>query len=152
MFKFRRLADYSDGSSRVARFDPVTGDKFLADPETNEPKAWPTLGFTVVGELPKLDSIGMHYVAAAVAEGWMEWDNHQIEHKPGGSPTNPWSTTHTFHHADRIYMKLMFKEDGTWVPKTAVYQVVRQPDKTQDAEGNWTVDWTYDLKLVTVGG
>lgn len=147
MFRFRRLADYSDGSTRVERFDPVTGDKFLMNPATNEPMPWPLLGITVEGDLPTLDTIGMQYVSAAVAEGWMEYDNHQIVHRPGGLESNPWTTTHTFHHTDRIYMKLLFKEDGEWVKKTAVYQVLRQPDK---ADG--VVDWTYQVKLVTVGG
>lgn len=147
MFKFRRLADYSDGSVRVERFDPVTGEKFLLDPATNEAKAWPTLGMSVIGDLPTQDCIGMQYVADAVGQGWMEWDNHQIVHRPGGPASNPWSTTHTFHHADRIYMNLMVKLNGEWAKQTAVYQVLRNPDKI-DGE----VDWTYQLKLVTVGG
>ncbi len=152
MFKFRRLADYSDGSTRIKMTDPVSGDGFLLDPATNEPKPWPLKGVTVIGELPDSETISMQYVADAVSEGWMEWENHRTVHRPGGNEQNPWGTTHTFHHVDRIHMHLLMPDDGNMVPKNAVYKVIRQPDKIEITPGVWTVDWTYELKLVAFGG
>ncbi len=152
MFRFRKLADYSDGSQRVVRFDTLTGDKMLVDPETGDIKPWPLKGVTIQGELPQNDAIGMQYVADAVTEGWADWDNHRTVHRPGGSPNNPWSTTHTFHQADRILFKLLLEENGELVKKNVVYTVTKQPDRVQNAAGEWEVSWVFEVKLVAVGG
>ena len=154
MFRFRKLADYSDGSTRVVRFDPISGEKMLVDPETNEPKAWPLKGVTHQGDLPALDTIGMHYVAQAVTDGWADWENHRTVHRPGGSVNNPWSTTHTFHQCDRIHLHLLLPHDGQFVSRNVVYKVIRQPDRVEDPtqETGWRVDWTFQVKLVAVSG
>jgi hypothetical protein len=154
MFKFRKVADYSDGSTRVKRYDPITGSPYLVDPETNEAKPWPMIGVAFNGDVPVLDKIGMHYVANAVQEGWATLVNPRVVHRPGGTPTNPWSTTHTFNQADEVVFHLITDNKGDWVKKDYKYKVVSQPDRHEDSnEGSgWRVDWTYKLELVTVNG
>ena len=162
MFRFKKFADYSDGSTRVKRFDTMTGEPYLVDPADNQAKPWPLLGVGLDGEPPTLDRIPMDYVAKAVAEGWAEWTNHRVEHKSGGPKDDPWFVTHTFHHADRIIFNVLLlagekKNDWDpegWVKKSIVYDVVSQPDKYEDANepGGARVDWTYQLELVSVNG
>lgn len=147
MFRFRKLADYSDGSSRVVRYDTITGERILVDPADGQPKAWPLLGVAVEGEVRVLDKIGMDYVLNAVNEGWASMENKREVHRPGGPANNPWATTHTFHQADQITFHVLV--DG--VKKDLVYKVISQPDKYEDASefSGWRVDWTYELELVT---
>lgn len=154
MFRFRKVADYSDGSTRVVRYDPITGQKFLADPETNEPKPWPLLGVTMEGDSLAKDKIGMHYVANAVKEGWATLTNPRTVHRAGGTPENPWSTTHTFRQGDQVIFHLIFEENGEWVERDVVYDILTQPDKVEDANepSGWRVDWTYELGLVENNG
>lgn len=154
MFRFRKVADYSDGSVRVPRFDPITGHRYLVNPETNEPQPWPLLGVAIEGEYPTLDCIGMHYVAKAVAEGWAEYVNPRVVHRPGGTPTNPWSTTHTFNQADSVIFHLIEQVDGKWVKRNVLYKVVSQPDRHEDNNepSGWRVDWTFQLELVNKNG
>jgi hypothetical protein len=153
LFRFRRLADYSDGSTRVHRYDPVTGERYLVNPQTNMAEPWPLLGVTVEGDIPKLDKIPMDYVSRAVAEGWAEWANYRTVHKPGGPPEDPWLVTHTFYQADRITFHVLLPDKGQWaegvdlVKRDLVYNVVGQPDKYEDR-----VDWTFTLELVNPNG
>lgn len=51
--ELRKLADASEGE-RVVRYNPETGAKYLADPNTLEPSPWPLLGIAITNEdLPK---------------------------------------------------------------------------------------------------
>jgi hypothetical protein len=160
MFKFRKLADYSDGSVRVRRYDPLTGDPYLVNPVTNQMEPWPLLGVTVEGEVPTLDRISADYVARAVVEGWAEWFGHRMEHKPGGPPEDPWLVTHTFHQADKIVFHVLLPDKGQWaegttlVKRDLVYSVVSQPGKHEDASepSGWRIDWTFQLELVSIDG
>ena len=150
MFVFRKLADYSDGSTRVARYDQMTGERILVDPKDNQPKPWPTLGVKFQDKAPTKDKISMDYVANAVTEGWATWVNHRTVHRPGGPENNPWSTTHTFHQADEVIFHMLEGDDGNMVKKDYMYKVTKQPDKTQNAAGDWEVDWSFELELVSV--
>jgi hypothetical protein len=154
VFLFRKVADYSDGTTRVVRYNEINGQKILVDPETNEPKPWPLLGVTMEGDIRSRDKIGMHYVANAVNEGWAKLTNSRTVHRPGGTPENPWSTTHTFRQGDQVVFHLIFEEDGKWVERDVTYDIISQPDKVQDESepSGWRVDWTYELELVTDNG
>ena len=159
MFRFRKLADYSEGT-RVKRFDPMTGEPYLVDPVDGQAKSWPLIGVAMEGKPPVKDAISMDYVAKAVAEGWATWENHRVVHQPGGPEGDPWFVTHTFHQADKITFDVLLLADEKqeewdpegWVKKSVVYQVVKQPDKVTDKEGNSTVDWTFQVELVSVNG
>jgi hypothetical protein len=152
MFKFRKLADYSDGSVRVYRYDTMTGERLLVDPKDGQSKPWPTLGVAFEGQVPRKDKISMDYVANAVTDGWATWVNHRTVHRPGGHENNPWSTTHTFHQADEVVFHVLEDDSGSLVKKDYMYRVTKQPDKTQSADGAWEVDWCFELELVSVSG
>lgn len=140
VLKIRKLADTSDGT-RVTRFDPVTGEKFLADPETGEPKPWPLAGVTIEGDVPDEVRLPTSTVDAGRREGWIVVEGESVVHRAGGPPSNPWAITHTFRQADAITLKLA---DGD-----VRYRVVHQPDKYDDEAGpsGKRVDWFYDLAL-----
>jgi len=168
MFVFRKLAE-DDGTPRVYRYDSMTGERLLVDPTNNQPKPWPLKGVTIEGQIPRLDRISMDFVARAVAEGWMTWVNHRVDHKPGGPPDDEWLVTHTFHQADRIVMHLLLPDDSKFaqggpVKRDLVYNVVTQPGKYKsdakerspklsaerfpEPESETYVDWTFQLELV----
>lgn len=166
--RVRKLADTSEGE-RVKRYDPVTGAAKLVNPATDgdEHEAWPLLGVQFEDGAPKTVRVSTNYVAQGIAEGWIETENPQIVHRPGGPAADPWRVTHTFTHADAVVFHMV---DGDYR-----YAVVRQPDKyaveetgetdpktgearveavdkqtvTDDiyAAGQTTVDKFYDLKL-----
>jgi hypothetical protein len=153
ILEVRKLADTSVGE-RVARYDPVTGAKYLADPDTwdvNDRSTWvaspyPLLGVRVEGDAPKECKLPTSWVIKGQAEGYVELDNPRMVFRPGGPKEEPWRVTHTFTHADSITLHTI---DGD-----VVYRVVEQPDKWP-AEKNdldegfgGEVRWFYLVKLV----
>jgi hypothetical protein len=149
--RVRKLADYSDGQ-RVHRFDPVTGVRYLVDPNTNEAKPWPLLGVEFEVDPPQTAEVGMTWAANAAREGWLELENEQIVHRPGGPTNDKWAITHTFRHADALVFKT--------VKGDVRYRVTHQPDKyvaegddstpvtdEEYASGNTRVDWVYRVEL-----
>lgn len=152
-FRVRKLADKSSGE-RVKRFDPVTGEAYLADPETwdaddpstHVPTPWPSLGVVVEGELPQQTALNTGFVTKAVAEGWAELENRNIVHRPGGPAEDPWRVTHTFVQADSITFHLANGD--------VKYRVVQNPDKFPAEKNEFNegfggdVSWMYVLELV----
>lgn len=117
----RKLADRSEGT-RISRFNPETGERFLADPsDPDTPKAWPLAGIQIEGKPPKEAELTTSWVANGAAEGWIQLENARPVHRPGGPPENPWALTHTFLHADVIVLKT--------VEGDVRYSVVDSPDK-----------------------
>lgn len=122
------VADKSDGSERVKRFDPETGHAYLADPTTwvrDDPSTWqsnpwPLLGVQLENK-PQKTRVPVTWVTRMMAEGHVELDGTSLVHRPGGPPTNPWQSTHTFTHAKTLTIKTL---DGD-----VVYNVIHQPDK-----------------------
>jgi hypothetical protein len=117
--EIRKIADKSDGE-RVVRFHPESGNRYLADPETLQPKPWPLAGIEL-RNLPKQTQISQSFAQSGIAEGWLELRDLQLVHRPGGPPEDPWRVTHTFFHADAVVFKT--------VNGDVVYKVQRQPDK-----------------------
>lgn len=152
-FRVRKLADKSEGK-REKRYDPLTGDSYLADPDTwtledrdtwvSSP--WPLAGVVVEGDLPKKTSLNTGFVNKAIAEGWATMENRNIVHRPGGPEDDPWRVTHTFVQADSITFKLL---DGD-----VKYRVTKNPDKYPDQKNEFdegfggTVEWNYEVELV----
>jgi hypothetical protein len=149
----RKLADTSAGT-RVNRYDQITGEKVLVNPDTGAVEPWPLAGVEIVGEVPEQTSVPTGWVAKAKAEGWVTVEGETVVHRPGGSPDNLWGTTHTFLHADSITIHTV---DGD-----VKYNVVHQPDKyvedgSDDDEvtdeiyqaGETRVDWFYGLELAS---
>lgn len=146
----RKLAD-KEGQERVRKFDPETGQPKLVNPATpgDDHEAWPLLGVTVEGDPPERTTAGLSWVNAAVSEGWLKRVNESAVVRPGGTQEQPWSTAHTFIHADMLVIN-----DHQRGP--VAYKVTQQPDK-YDAAGEpvkeWTaretdVRWFYELELV----
>lgn len=138
--RVRKLADKSVGS-RVERFDPVTGEKFLVNPETGLDEAWPLAGVAVEGDAPEVCELPTSWVALGVGEGWIVLEGERVQHQPGGPPGNPWKVTHTFVQADVIVLKC---RDGD-----VRYVVSHQPDKYDDPTepSGQRVDWFYRVEL-----
>lgn len=145
----RKLADRS--VERIVRYNELTGEKILIDPETGQPSPYPFAGLAVEGEVPARTRVSTKFIVRGVSEGWIEVAGTELAHRPGGPPEDPWATTHTFVHYDTVTLKTV---DGD-----LVYKVVRQPDKyvAGDDEakvteedynsGNTQVDWFYELEL-----
>lgn len=177
--KVRKLADKS-GEERLVRFHPVTGDKYLVTPaQLQEPdfdyeairnEPWPFAGLKVE-ELPKACLVSTGFVTLGVEEGWLEIEDEQVVHRPGGPPHDLWRITHTFKQGSHLVLHTV---DGD-----VRYRIVYQPDKyvdTRDSEvvkgalvapengpgpddalevtdehyaaGRTRVDWVYGLELV----
>lgn len=158
----RKLADRSE-QERVVRFDPMTGEKILVNPENSNPddladvqnwthEPWPLAGVAIVGDAPARCHIPTHFAAGAAAEGWLTLEGEQLVHRPGGPPEEPWRTTHTFVHGEAL---VIHTTDGD-----VRYRVVQQPDKYVDSDdpkekvtdekyaaGETRVDWFYDCEL-----
>lgn len=152
--QIRKLADKSDGE-RVRRFHPDTGEPHLVNPETGQPEPWPLLGVEPVGDLPKQTRVPTTWVTRGIAEGWIELENPQMVHRPGGPPEDPWRITHTFTNADAIILKTPKLESNI------KFRVKHNPDKYAEdgddqtpvtpevySDGATRVDWFYDLELV----
>lgn len=137
----RKLADRSQGT-RVVRYDPVTGEKFLFNPETDRAESWPLLGVDFDGEAPEECSVSTGYIANAVNEGWVVGEGQKLVHASGGPPEDEWARTHTFVN----YSSLTFKT----VSGDVKYEVVGQPGKHEDSEesSGYRFDTVYKLKKV----
>lgn len=144
----RKLADTSDGE-RVKRFDPETGEAYLADPATWdrdnpgtwEPKPWPSAGFEIVGGPPRKLRVPTSSLAAWKAEGFAIVEGETVEHAPGGPAENEWKVTHTFVHVKAFTLKTV---NGDYR-----YTVTQQPGKYADKgePSGQRVDWFYDADL-----
>jgi hypothetical protein len=148
----RKLADKSAGE-RVARFDPETGARYLADPETWDrhdestwvETPWPLAGIQIEGKPPKEMELSSSWVSLGVAEGWIELEGAEAVHRPGGRPDNPWALTHTFLHAEAIVLKTV---DGD-----VRYRVLDNPDKWPEEKNDrdegfgGEVRWFYRARL-----
>lgn len=119
----RKLADTSEGT-RVVRFDPVTGEKLLVNPDTNAVEPWPLAGVEIVGNVPTFTAVPTSWVGKAKAEGWLTLEGERVEHRPGGPADNVWGTTHTFIHADAIVIHT--------VGGDVRFKVAKNPDKFAD--------------------
>jgi hypothetical protein len=147
MLAVRKVADYSDGSTRVAMYNPNTGEKFLADPNTGQPRAWPLKGVMFVGDPPERTACSQSFVMNGVTEGWITWTDHKVIHKPGGPVGNEWAVTHTFHEADFLIFNVLVSEDSLDT-KQVKYKVLSSPGKQVNADGTSSVEWIYQLELV----
>lgn len=155
-FRVRKLADKSSGE-RVKRFDPVTGEAYLADPNewvlddpsTHVSTPWPSLGVVVEGDLPQKTALNTGFVNKAVSEGWAELVNRSVVHRPGGPEDDPWRVTHTFVQAEEIVFHLA---DGD-----VKYRIVQNPDKFPESKNDFDegfggeVNWFYVVELVEGG-
>lgn len=120
----RKLADTSEGT-RVPRFDPVTGERLLVNPETNAVEPWPLAGIEIVGDAPSYTHVGTSWVAKGKAEGWITLEGEEIVHRPSGPSDNVWGApAHTFVQAEALIIHTV---DGD-----VRYKVVHQPDKYAD--------------------
>lgn len=128
VLRIRLLADKSDGSERVKRYDPETGHAYLADPETwrrEDPttwqeKPWPVAGLEIENK-PTTCRVPTSFITKGVAGGWLSLDGIELVHRPGGPAEDPWRSTHTFTHAKTVTLHTV---DGD-----IVYRVTHQPDK-----------------------
>ena len=147
----RKLADRTDGE-RVTRYDPETGEAYLADPETWDrhdestwvAKPWPFAGLAVI-DAPKETEIPTSFVEKGIAEGWLSLEDEEVVHRSGGPKEQPWRVTHTFRHGKAI---VLHAADGD-----VRYRVVANPDKwpaEKNAAGEGfggEVRWFYRVKL-----
>lgn len=156
----RKLADKTDPTEqRVRMFNPDTGQHYLVDANTGEPKSWPFAGMEIIGDPPQYTTISSKLVISGEVEGWIELINPRQVHRPGGPATEPWRVTHTFTQADEVVLKTV---DGD-----IHYVVIHQPDKYDDnedsddntpvspvayANGETRLDWFFTLKLVNSDG
>ena len=158
-FRARIHADRTDGE-RVKRYDPETGEGYLADPSTwrrDDPatwveKPWPATAIELIDGAPASAQTTLQWIRKRQAEGLVVVEGERPEHRPGGPPDDLWRVTHTFIHIDALVLKTT---DGD-----VRYRVVRQPDKyvaggadedlvTPDiyAAGETDVAWFYLLEL-----
>jgi hypothetical protein len=122
------VADKSDGTERVKRYDPETGHAYLADPSTwrrDDPTTWqetpwPLLGVKIDNK-PTRTRVATSFVVKGIAGGWLTLDGIELAHRPGGPAEDPWRSTHTFTHAKTLTLHTL---DGD-----VVYNIVHQPDK-----------------------
>lgn len=144
-FRVRKLADKSSGE-RIKRFDPVTGEAYLADPEkwdlddqsTHVATPWPSLGVVIEGDLPQRTALNTGFVSKAVSEGWAELEGRTVVHRPGGPEDDPWRVTHTFVQADAIVFHLV---DGD-----VRYNIVENPDKFPESKNDFDEGFGGDVK------
>lgn len=151
----RKLADRSEGE-RVVRFDPVTGERKLVNPDTpgDDHEPWPLAGVEIVGEVPERTTVSTRWLDTAVDEGWARREGERLVRRPAGPPTRRWAVDpHTFVHADEVVLSTV---DGE-----VRYRVTHQPDKyvadgdddtpmtpEHYAAGNSRVDHFYGLERV----
>lgn len=156
----RKLADKTDpNEQRVRITHPETGQHYLVDVNTGEPKPWPFAGLEIIGDPPQYTTISSKLVITGEVEGWIELVNPRQVHRPGGPPSELWRVTHTLTQADEVIFKTT---DGD-----VHYVVIHQPDKYDDNEdsddntpvspdtyaaGATRIDWFFGLKLVNSDG
>lgn len=152
-FRIRKLANTSSGS-REKRYDPVTGEAYLVDPDSWElndrstwvPSPWPSLGVVAEGELPKKTVLNTGFVQKALAENFAEMENRSIVHRPGGPEEDPWRVTHSFVQADSITFHFSDQD--------VKYKVLENPDKYPAKKNEFDegfggdVRWHYVVELV----
>lgn len=139
-----KLADYSEGQhTRISRFNPDTGEKYVADAATGEPRPWPLLGVLIEGDVPQSVTVPHTTINKGRSEGWVELVNERVIHEPGGPADNLWAVTHTFEQADEVIFHLL---DGD-----VRYRVIHNPGRYVDGEG-YRIDWFYRLERMNVDG
>lgn len=140
MLVIRKLADKSTGG-RVTRFDPISGERQLFNPETNRPEPWPLAGISIEGGIPQTTALSTDYIAKGKSEGWIVTEGDKLSHFPGGPEDNQWKTTHTFFQYDTITIKTI---DGD-----VTYNVTSQAGKHEDSEeeSGYRVDHFYRMEL-----
>lgn len=120
----RKVADHS--VPRVTRFDPVTGEKYLAHPDTPHiPQARPLTGIRL-DVAPGATVVSTSVVSQGIAEGWLTAVGEKVVHRPGGSSADKWAVTHTFRQATALVFHTL---DGD-----VTYKVTHNPDKYADYE------------------
>lgn len=146
-----KLADAS--VPRVKRFDPDTGESYLADPVTGQPSPRTLTGIRLEDPPDKV-RVSTTVINNAVAEGWVTLENPEAVMRPAGATQDQMFSTHTgaphfFQHADAVVFHTV---DGD-----IRYKVDHQPDKYHAdgdkkkvtaaayAEGQTRVDHFYDL-------
>lgn len=139
----RKLADYSEGQhTRITRWNPDTGLKYVADAATGEPRPWPILG-VVLESAPRTTIIPTTTVNRGRNEGWIFLEGATVKHESGGPPEDPWRVTHTFEPAKAVVFRTV---DGD-----VRYQVVHNPGRyiDEDEPGKFRVDWFYLCEKVS---
>lgn len=134
ILQVRKLADKSRGE-RVARYDPHTGEKTLANPATGKDEPWPTLGWEPIGDLPTRTAVSTSTMRRWIVEGFVTGDTGDrplggIVMRPGGPESNPWLIDpekvipHTFQHFDHVTF--------WFLSGPVTYRVTENPDKWHD--------------------
>lgn len=146
----RKLADRE--AFRVVRFNPETGEKYLADGDGN-PSPRPLLGVRLEDPVPDQVRVSTTVVNNGVAEEWITLEGAKTVSRPGGpahDPDRP-ELLHNFRHAKAVVFHTV---DGD-----VRFKVTHNPDKYVDSDddtekvtkehyesGNTRVDWFYDLQ------
>lgn len=133
----RKLADKSSGRREV-RFDPITGERKLVNPDTpgSDHEPWPLGGVEFLGDPPSEVSIPVKYVDQAVREGWMQRVGERLVTRPAGRTQDEWigvqGVPHTFIQCDRIVLRMV---EGDYT-----YRVTLNPDKYVADEDDYIYD------------
>lgn len=138
--RLRKLADTSTGT-REARYDPMTGEKYLHNPATGRPEPWPLAGVRIEGDVPDSVTLSTTLVNDGVAGGWITAEGQRPVVRPAGARQDVFHSTHTgsphlFVHADAIVIHT--------VDRDVRYRIVHQPDKYA-ADGDDTTPVTPEL-------
>lgn len=159
ILRVRKLAD-TEGTERVKRYNPITGEPMLIDPSETDVddldavrkwrhKPWPLAGIQII-DPPQKTVVDTGFIGKAVGEGWVQLEDSEVVHRPGGPPEDLWRVTHTFVHCKAINFQTV---DGV-----IRYVVTRQPDKYANEgddvsvsdeiyeNGNTHVSWFYQLE------
>ena len=102
----------------MSDFEVMTLRRVAGEPDAEGIR--PFLGIRISSP-PKRTSMSTSYVNTAVREGWLTLVKESLAHRPGGTTNNPWATTHTFIHAQKLVFSTL---DGD-----ITYRVTAQPDK-----------------------
>jgi hypothetical protein len=141
--RIRKLADYSEGQhTRIHRWNPETGVKYVADAKTGEPKPWPLLG-VVLEHAPQSTIIPTTTVNRGRNEKWITLEGAEVKFEPGGPPEDPWRVTHTFEQGKFVVFHTV---DGD-----IRYKIIHNPGKyiDEDEPGRMRVDWFYLCEKVS---
>lgn len=146
----RKIADRSSGT-RVTRYDPITGEKYLANPETGQAEPWPLAGVQLV-DAPDEVRVSTTVIMDGRREGWVTLEGERVVHRPSGPAGDEHRTpAHTMMQADAVVFHTV---DGD-----VRYRVTHNPDKYVDGDddeaevtpdiyeaGQTRVDWFFDLE------